>query len=31
MSGRTIERLDQVFIGRLSFDALAASTFLIKW
>jgi hypothetical protein len=31
MSGTTMERRDQVFIGRRSFLATACSTFFIKW
>src|SRR2546422_7102699 len=30
-SGTMVERLDQVLIGRLSFEPRAASTFFIRW
>jgi hypothetical protein len=31
ISGTTIDRLDQVLIGRLSFVATAFSTFFTRW
>jgi hypothetical protein len=31
ISGRIMERRDQVLIGRLLFWATASSTFLIRW